>query len=230
VAEAIRAAVSLGDTAAQAAVSDVLVAVPTARAAEVRAALAGREFGSATEIVLLEEVRFVGVVPIERLLASADQTPLGNLAEQPARVSPGDDLEAAARATARGGGRSVPVVDAEGGFRVVPPTRLLHVLELEHEEDLARLGGLYAEHRGTTDRRRVVRRLWHRLPWLGLASSSDGLGRRRGSVRGGDPHAGPAGVLPAGGRSMADAVGTQTETVVIRGWRWAFCGAPRESS
>ena len=220
-AEAIRAAVSLGDTAAEAAVSDVPVAVPTARAAEVRAALAGREFGSATEIVLLEEVRFVGVVPIERLLASADQTPLGDLAEQPARVSPGADLEAAARATARGRGRSVPVVDAEGRFLgLVPPTRLLHILELEHEEDLARLGGSLRGASGarTASEEAVVRRLWHRLPWLGLGllgamASAVVVGAFEEEIR---TQVLLAFFLPAV-VYMADAVGTQTETVVIRG-------------
>ena len=219
-ADAIRAAGSLG-TAGDVAVSDVPVAAATARAAGMRAALAGREFASATEIVLLEEERLVGVVPIERLLAAVDETPLGDLAEEPARVSPEADLEAAARATARSGGRSVAVVDTAGRFfGLVPPARLLEQLELEHEEDMARLGGSL---RGVSDARRaseeaVTRRLWHRLPWLGLGllgamASAVVVGAFEDEIK---TQVLLAFFLPAV-VYMADAVGTQTETVVIRG-------------
>ena len=46
------------------------------------------------------------------------------------------------RRSAAAGGRSVAVVGEEGHFGgLVPPTRLLSLLELEHEEALARLGG-----------------------------------------------------------------------------------------
>jgi magnesium transporter len=220
VADAIRAAGSL-DTAGHVAVFDVPVAAATASAAGVRAALAGREFASATEIVLLEDERLVGVVPIERLLAAVDETPLGDLAEEPARVAPEADLEAAARATARSGGRSVAVVDTAGRFfGLVPPARLLEQLELEHEEDMARLGGSL---RGVSDARlaseeAVTRRLWHRLPWLGLGllgamASAVVVGAFEDEIK---TQVLLAFFLPAV-VYMADAVGTQTETVVIRG-------------
>jgi magnesium transporter len=221
VAEAIRAAVSLADTAAQAAVSDVPVAASTARVAEVRTLLVGQRFASATEIALLEQGRFVGVVSIERVLAASDETRLGDLVEETARVTPEADLEAAARATARSGGRSVAVVDAEGGFvGLVPPARLLHVLELEHQEDLARLGGSLsaaADARAASEEA-VTRRLWHRLPWLGLGllgamASVVVVGAFEDEIR---TQVLLAFFLPAV-VYMADAVGTQTETVVIRG-------------
>ena len=69
-AEGIRAAARVDDTAGQAAVADVPTAVPTARAADVRAALAGRELASATEIAVLDDARLVGIVPIERPFGS----------------------------------------------------------------------------------------------------------------------------------------------------------------
>lgn len=220
-AEAIRAAERLEGTAGQAAVSDVPLAAPGARAGEVRATLAGRQFASATEITLLEDGRFVGLVPIERLLASADQTPLGALSEEPALVPPEADLEVAARATARRGGRSVAVVDADGRFYgLVPPDRLLHVLELEHEEDLARLGGFLsrASAARTASVEAIAQRLWHRLPWLGLGlvgamASAVVVGAFEEQIR---TQVLLAFFLPAV-VYMADAVGTQTETVVIRG-------------
>jgi magnesium transporter len=221
VAEAIRAAVSIADTAAQAAVSDVPVAAPTSRVAEVRAQLAGKRFASATEIALIDQSRFVGAVPIERLLATTDETRLGDLVEETPRVLPEADLEAAARATARSGGRSVAVVDHEGRFLgLVPPTRLLHVLELEHEEDLARLGGSLsaASDARAASEEAVTRRLWHRLPWLGLGllgamASAVVVGAFEEEIR---TQVLLAFFLPAV-VYMADAVGTQTETVVIRG-------------
>jgi magnesium transporter len=187
----------------------------------VRAALAGRRFASATEVALLEGAELVGVVPIERLLGSADQALVGDLADVPVIVPAEADLEAPARATARDGGRSVAVVDAQGGFLgLVPPTRLLQILELEHEEDLARLGGSL---RGVSDARAasdeaVARRLWHRLPWLGLGllgamASTVVVGAFEEDIQ---TQVLLAFFLPAV-VYMADAVGTQTETLVIRG-------------
>ena len=221
VAEVIRAAGSLEDTAGQAAVSDVPQAASGARAGEIRATLTGRTFVSVTEVVLLESGRFVGLVPIERLLASADETPLRGLAEVPVPVPPDADLEVAARDTARCGGRSVVVVDAEGGFRgLVPPDRLLQILEHEHEEDLARLGGVLsgASAARAASLEAVARRLWHRLPWLGLGL----LGAMASAVLVGafedelQEQILLALFIPAV-VYMADAVGTQTETLVIRG-------------
>jgi magnesium transporter len=221
VAEAIRAAGTVEGTAAQAAVSDVPLAAPAARVGEVRTMLAGRRFASATEIVLLEEARFAGVVPIERLLASPDATRLGELAEEAVLVSPDADIEAAARVTAHRGGRSVAVVDADERFLgLVPPDRLLHLLEVEHEEDLARLGGFLsgASAARTASVEAVTQRLWHRLPWLALGlvgamASAVIVGAFEDEIR---KQILLALFLPAV-VYMADAVGTQTETVVIRG-------------
>ncbi len=101
-----------------------------------------------------------------------------------------------------------------------PPRRMLRVLLVEHDEDLARLGGYLAK----TERARsaaeetILRRLWHRLPWLFV-----GLGGAMAAaiVVGGFEDQLDKKVLLAFFRPavvyMADAVGTQTETVLIRG-------------
>lgn len=219
--EAVRAASDLEGTAAQAVVSDVPRAAPDARTGEVRATLIGLDFASVTEIALIEEGRFVGLVPIERLLGAADQTPVSTLAEEPAIVPPDAGLEAAARATARRGGRSVAVVDADGRFHgLVPPDRLLHLLELEHEEDMARLGGFLsgASAARTASVEPVAKRLWHRLPWLGVGllgamAAAVVVGAFEDEIR---QQVLLAFFVPAV-VYMADAVGTQTETLVIRG-------------
>ena len=102
----------------------------------------------------------------------------------------------------------------------VPPDRLLQVLELEHEEDLARLGGFLtgASAARTASVEAVAQRLWHRLPWLGLGllgamASAVVVGAFEEEIQ---TQVLLAFFLPAV-VYMADAVGTQTETVCIRG-------------
>jgi magnesium transporter len=187
----------------------------------VRADLTARRFTSVTEIAVLDGERFTGVVSIEALLSAPEDTPIDHLVVQPAVVSLDADLEVATRTTARHGGRSVAVVDEGGGFRgLVPPERLLQVLEFEHDEDLARLGGLLARTKGAREasEEAIRRRLWHRLPWLGLGllgamASAVVVGAFEEEIR---VEILLAFFLPAV-VYMADAVGTQTETVVIRG-------------
>jgi magnesium transporter len=192
------------------------VAVP---AGEVRAAL--RDVALA-EVAALDGERFVGLVPLERLLLADAKTTLGSLVDgAQATVAPDADQEAVAWEAAHRRARAVAVVDGEGRLLgVVPPERLIAILEHEHEEDLARLGGFLA---GTSVARTaaeepVGRRLWHRLPWLALGLAGAMLSA--GIVAGFEDQLRrqvllaffvPAVVY------MADAVGTQTEAVVIRG-------------
>lgn len=215
------AAVRTKDTPRDLVVARVPRAAPESRVRDVRANLVGAAFASATEIAVLREDRLVGVVAFERLLESPDEAPLAQLAEPPVTVLRDDDLEVAARQAARRGRRSVAVVDRDGRFLgFVPPDRLLRVLELEHEEDMARLGGFLsrADLARTASEEAVPRRLWHRLPWLAL-----GLAGAMASavIVGGFEDELQRNVLLAlfipAVVYMADAVGTQTETVVIRG-------------
>lgn len=203
------------------AVPNVPRAPPGARAAEVVSSLAGKTFDSATELAVVDGDRLVGLVPIERLLAAPAETPVEELVHVPPTIRPEADLESAARQAVAAGGRSVAVVDEEGRFvGLVPPERLLAVLELEHEEDLARLGGFLSRARMA---RRAAdeslgRRLWHRLPWLaiglaGAMASAVIVGWFEDELR---KNVLLALFIPAV-VYMADAVGTQTETLVIRG-------------
>jgi len=166
--------------------------------------------------------RLVGVVAVERLLTARPEATLASLVGRAVVVAPpGQDDERSALLAAQGGARSVAVVDAEGRLlRMLPPEHLIAVLSEEHEEDLARLGGFAARTGQARDaaEESVARRLWHRLPWLALglfgamlsaglvAAFEDDL-RRQVLL---------AFFVPAV-VYMADAVGTQTETLVIRG-------------
>jgi magnesium transporter len=181
----------------------------------------GRSFACATEVAVLDGERFLGVVPVEALLSATDETPVARQVVGAVAVTPDDDLEPATRAAARRARRSVAVVDEQGRFHgLVTAERLLLVLELEHEEDLSRLGGLLARTSAAraASEEPVGRRLWHRLPWLGLGllgamASAVVVGAFEEDLR---THVLLAFFIPAV-VYMADAVGTQTETVVIRG-------------
>lgn len=213
---------SFGEEVGALTVPDVPRARASQTAEEALRGLVGRSFVSATDIAVVEGERLLGIVPLERLLAAGPQRPIGELVDGPfATISECADQERAAALAARLGARTVAVVDEAGRLRgLVPPDRLIKVLFDEHEEDLARLGGSLA--RSSTAVQASVepvrRRLWHRLPWLALglagamlsaaivASFEDEL---RDEVL-------LAFFVPAV-VYMADAVGTQTETVVIRG-------------
>jgi magnesium transporter len=140
---------------------------------------------------------------------------------EPPVVAPGTDQEVVAWRAVEHGESALAVVDEEGNFLgFVPPHRLLAVLLWEHEEDMDRLGGFL---RGTSEARAACqepagRRFRHRIPWLlvGLAGalfSADIVGAFEGQLQ---ETVVLAFFIP-GIVYLADAVGTQTETVVIRG-------------
>jgi magnesium transporter len=192
----------------------------TATAGEVVASIAGGSFADASDVAVLEGRRLVGVVPIERLLAAAEATLVSELADEPAVVTEGEGVELAARRAAARGSRVAAVVRDGEFVRLIGPRELLQSLEREHEEDLARLGGyrLGAAMAKRAADESLPRRLWHRLPWLGI-----GLAGAMGSavIVGWFEEELRSEVLLAifipAVVYMADAVGTQTETLVIRG-------------
>ena len=109
---------------------------------DVRQSLVGRQPTNATDIAVVADGRFLGVVPIERLLTSPGDTPIESSPRRPSSCRRRQTSRLPLERRLGEGQRSVAVVDADGQFHgFVPPERLLQVLELEHEEDLARLGG-----------------------------------------------------------------------------------------
>jgi magnesium transporter len=192
-----------------------------AQAAEGRALLA-RFPAVGPDLPVCHGDRLVGVVPVERLLAARDDAPLASLMGEPTVVVAGvAELADAAWQAAIRGARSVAVVDEEGRFlHMVPPQQLIGVLSEEHAEDLARLGGFLARSGSAraASEESVRRRLWHRLPWLALGLLGAMLSA--GIVASFEEQLERVVLLaffvPAV-VYMADAVGTQTETVVIRG-------------
>lgn len=200
----------------------VPVTSPAQSAAEARRYMVGKSFDFVDEIVVLDGGRLVGLVTLTRLLEAPDDALLGDLADpDPAVMGPGESEEAAAWRMVRREQSNLAVVDSDGAFvGLVPSHRLIGRLLAEHDEDAARLGGYLA----STGRARLAaeesisRRLWHRLPWLlaglaGAMASAVLVGSFEAQL---DEKVLLAFFLPAV-VYMADAVGTQTETLLIRG-------------
>lgn len=213
---------ALYETAAELASSEIPIAAASQSAATLREALAGRRYESASHIVVCEDRRFLGLVRIEDLLAAPGDVALAELmdAEAPV-VAPGVDQEVAAWRAVRQGESALTVVDERGDFvGLIPPHRLLAVLLAEHEEDLSRLGGFIrtTEEVRTTSEEPVQRRFRHRIPWLlvgllGAMLAADLVGSFESELQGTVMLA----FFIPGLVYLADAVGTQTETVIIRG-------------
>jgi magnesium transporter len=188
----------------------------------VRNALTGRQFDSAADVAVCDGDRLLGLVTIERLLAAPASSTMRELMDDtPPIAAPGIDQEQAAWQAVTHGESSLALVGDDGRFRgLVPPQRLLGVLLAEHDEDMARLGGFQhdaAAARGASTER-VRRRLRHRLPWLliGLAGAVIAAAVVGVFAKDLEDQVELAFFVP-GIVYMADAVGTQTETLVIRG-------------
>jgi magnesium transporter len=156
------------------------------------------------------------------LVAAAQERRVADLMDaDPPCIAPGVDQEVAAWRAVHHHEGTLAVVDDAGRFLgLIPPYRLLGVLLQEHEEDLARLGGFLAgsESARVASEEPVRLRVWHRLPWLllglgGALLAAVIVGRFEEQLA--------ENVLLAlfipGVVYMADAVGTQTEALVIRG-------------
>ena len=200
--------------------------VPTARpgetAAAVRATLPGARWDCVDAVVVLEGQRLTGLVPLEVLLAAPDDARVGDLMDaDPPTVKPDSDQESVAWEMVRKNESSVAVVDGDGEFvGLVAPDRMVSALLTEHDEDVARLGGYLA----STQRARqaaeepVGRRLLHRLPWLlvGLVGAMGSAAIVAAFQEDLEANVLLAVFVPAV-VYIADAVGTQTEALLIRG-------------
>lgn len=215
---------STGDlgTAVRHATTRVPVAAPGDRAGDLFAGLRGQVFDSADVVAVCEGRRLAGLLTIELLLAARPDAPVSELMDpDPPTIGPGTNQERAAWTAVQHGEPGLAVVDDAGDFQgLIPPQRMLAVLLTEHDEDVARLSGFLA----STKRARlastepVSRRLLHRLPWLlvGLAGAL-----MAAVIVDSFESALHAEVLLAvfipGVVYIADAVGTQTEALMVRG-------------
>ena len=182
----------------------------------------GVRFDSAGVVAVCSGPQLVGLVTIERLLAAPGEAALATVMDsEPPVVAPGVDQEHAAWLAAQRAESGLAVVDEQGRFRgLIPSQRLAAILLEEHDEDLARLGGFLTSSASarSASQESVRRRLWHRLPWLavgliGAMISAALLAGIEGEI---SANLAVAYFIP-GIVYLADAVGTQTETLAIRG-------------
>lgn len=198
------------------------IARPDETVETLRQRLIDRRFDSVADIPVCRHEELVGMVRLEVVLAAQSTDRIEDLMDtEPPTVSPDLAQEQAAWMMVRHEERSLAVVDAVGNFvGVIPPERMLHTLLQEHEEDLARFSGLLAQGQGVrlVTEERVWHRLRHRLPWLiiGLLGAMISAWLVRSSEEQLQRTVQLAFFMPAV-VYMADAVGTQTEVIAVRG-------------
>jgi magnesium transporter len=187
------------------------------------AALPGAQLDAADALYVVDATgRLEGLVPLVSLLAADPGTTVREIMRAPApHVSPESDQEQVALAAIKHELTAVPVVDAAGAFvGIVPASALLDILRREHVEDIHRLAGIQREtaHARSALEMPPTRRARDRLPWLlaGLVGSmlAAAVVARFERVLAGKIAVAffvPTIVY------LADAVGTQTEAVAVRG-------------
>ncbi len=174
----------------------------------------------------------LGTLTAAELLTLPDDAALGGAVKpgQP-RVASDIDQEKMASMALHHGVAAMPVVDADGRLvGVVASTTMMDILRREHVEDLHRLAGITRE---SADARNALeeaplRRARHRLPWLvvGLGGSmvATFIVARFESTLTAKPEL--AFFVP-GLVYLADAIGTQSEAVAVRGLSLSHVGIGR---
>ena len=174
----------------------------------------------ASHLYLVDESStLVGQVPIEKLLAAVPETLLNSLrGAPPIEVLPDENAEMVALLAVERHDADVVVIDNERKLLgAVPIGRLLSLLHEEHVGDMLRRAGVGAVHPAPSESHETWRAFRARTPWLAL-------GLAGGMLTGGvasffeEPlqrEVTLAFFLPLV-VYMADAIGTQTETVLVR--------------
>lgn len=205
-----------------------VTAVPTAgpceQVGDLRKRLAGGRYDYASHVFVLgSDGKLCGVIDMVGLFAaSADQslTEVMKIDDCPV-VAPATDREEAASTAIRAGVSTLAVCENGGRFvGAVPASALMSVLRDEHLEDLHYMAGILTKSRSAQAALTAPphRRALYRMPWLlvGLAGSAlaTAMMVRFQSALSADIAV--AFFIPAI-IYLADAVGTQSEAVAVRG-------------
>ena len=208
---------AVGDLAA-----DTYRAGPGDSVGSVVEALRGRPGAAPGWVAVCEGGRLMSLVAASELLTARETTPLEQVdGAAVIRVEASTSAESAVWLATMTDADAVVVEDETGRFQgIVPLSQFLPLLVHEHEEDIARLGGFLRGSRTarTASEEPVHRRVLHRAPWLLLGLLGAVLAAQ--IVRAFEVELAETVALAfflPGIVYMADAVGTQTETLVIRG-------------
>jgi magnesium transporter len=207
----------------------LVTTVATARSDEtseqVFARLTGQSFESLENVHVLDaQGRLIGLVPIARLLAASRRSPIAELmVPDHFAVNPEMDQERLLALARKHSATAPPVVDSDGRLLgCVPPRALIEIGWREHAEDISRMAGIL--HRSPDDRssraleEMPILRALHRLPWLlvGLVGSAVATLVMTQFEAQLEAQVVVAFFVPAI-VYLADAIGTQTEAIVVRG-------------
>jgi hypothetical protein len=205
--------------------ADLLIgAVPQARedstVADAMESLRGRTWTEVGHVYVVDNAaRLTGQVPIERLLTASSHARLNELyGDPPLIVQVGDNAETVALLAVERHDADVAVLDESSRFMgAIPIGRLLAQLHEEHVDDILRMGGLAAFHPSPPEIGGIAQIVRARVPWLLIG------------LMGGFLAGGIASLFEASLKDnitlafflplvvyMADAVGTQTETILVR--------------
>lgn len=205
----------------------LVAGVPRVRAeqtaTEALASLRGRRLDSVDILCVVDDEGVLrGIVPIADALVAPPDALVGDLLRPDfPRIMPDEDQEKTASLALHHGLGTLPVVDQHDRLLgVIPAGALLQILRREHVEDLHRFAGITRE----THRAREAieappsRRARHRLPWLlvGLLGSMVATSIVAYFEQALASKVSIAFFIP-GLVYLADAIGTQTEAVAVRG-------------
>jgi magnesium transporter len=211
------------ETAAQHLVDRIPIASTEESIGSVFDRLPGKAFDSLESVYIVDEnSHLCGLVRLTDLLSMPREQRLGEIMTvDPPMVYPDDDQEEVASLAVQYGMASIPVVDRQGCLLgIVPAHALISILRKEHIEDLHRLAGIQQKnsHARHALEDSPLQRARDRLPWLliGLLGSilaTFVVSRFEQAL---EKQVFIAFFVP-GIVYLADAIGTQTEAIVVRG-------------
>lgn len=173
-------------------------------------------------LVLDDHGRYAGVAELRSILTSRDGTQLGEIARRDwPSVEPEVDQEHAVEAATEAGVTTLPVVGREGRpLGCMPARAMLDVLTAEHREDVHRMAGMLRKNSGARHALEdpPLQRFARRIPWLlvGFGLSTAGTALMAGFETMLKANVAISFFIPAL-VYLADAIGTQTEAVAVRG-------------
>jgi magnesium transporter len=205
-------------------IRNVPVARPTETVLALRERLFDRKYEDAAHVFLVTETGgFAGVINIRDIVGEAPTMTLGELPKKNdcPTVTLAADREAAASKAIHAGVPVVAVCDADGRFMgALSAAALVSILRDEHLEDLHHMVGILGKSEAAKAALTAppYRRALYRLPWLfvGMAGSAIATATMVHFETQLAANIAIAFFIPAI-VYLADAVGTQTEAVAVRG-------------
>lgn len=205
-------------------VKDVPIARPDETVGAVCKRLFGHRYDDASHVFLVaDDGRLRGVAEMSDLIGAPPTAILAEFAHDINShiVTPDTDREDAASTAIRAGLSVLGVSDADGRFiGAMPASALILILRDEHLEDLHHMAGILSNSEAAKAALAAppYRRALYRLPWLlvGMAGSALATVMMAGFEAELTAHIAVAFFVPAI-VYLADAVGTQSEVVTVRG-------------